>query len=331
MPTILSTASNLKLVRYPLTEKPLTNPDYKKTYEDIFNLQKTVKLLLTLLEVDIAAVANIGTLSDAAGTVITLPAKAHRLGSVKIRGNSYYIPLYEIPGVTVELSASSELPSRFPVAASIVDVLYTMLPAQSSVQYTIEGDLPPGLVLTSTSATTATLSGTPTEEGTYNFSVVAKTQDGAVDWISYTCTVTAPAVAYLYWKFTQTSKVPGGASTYAQIGELAYNGITATGGIATADSIYGAGYEASKAFNGIADSGWCSTSTPYPHWIIYQFATPKTFDNVDITAATGADRQYAPDGFEISASHDGSTWVSIYNHTVPQTVWAASETRNFVF
>lgn len=326
---MLSKAPLTVTTKYPITEKPLTGPDVIKTYDDIFNLQKTVKLLLWLLGEDISAVSEISDVVEIEGDTITLPAKAHRVCEVKLRGNSYYIPLYKIPNKTLELVATPAMLTSYNKGTAITPVVFTVDPTQPAVQYLVEGELPPGLVLTITDSVTATLSGTPTANGNYSFSVVAKTRSGSTVWESYNCEVKTPAL-YTYWKLVQKSRVGTGA-TYAQIGEIKYGGVVASGGTATADSSYAPGYTPDKAFNGVNDSGWCSNAAAYPHWITYQFSTPKTFTNVTLVAAASTDNQFAPDAFDILVSNDGTTWTLVYSNPGGQPGWGSVESRTFNF
>jgi hypothetical protein len=100
------------------------------------------------------------------------------------------------------------------------------------------------------------------------------------------------------------------------------------GGIANSSSVYAAGYEAAKAFDGNTTSTQWSSSSGLPQWLSYQFTSPRSAYEFKLTASMTLNE--APKAFTIQTTEDGVSWDDrwcIYN----QTGWTANETRFFRF
>ena len=99
-----------------------------------------------------------------------------------------------------------------------------------------------------------------------------------------------------------------------------------TGGTPSADSEYGAGWEAARACDDDTATAWNSTDTPMPHWWKYDFGgVGYVIEKLRIYP-----RYYAPEGgsyikdFILQGSNNNTDWTNIYtgqqaNNTNVQT------------
>lgn len=103
------------------------------------------------------------------------------------------------------------------------------------------------------------------------------------------------------WRLIFTSS---NGSIYIQLTEVAFldaaGNDLAVGGIASASSTYGAGYEAAKAFDKSAAADWCTAvREPPPHWLQYTHATPVEVAWVRITCSAKSE-WLPPNAYTIS-------------------------------
>lgn len=83
-----------------------------------------------------------------------------------------------------------------------------------------------------------------------------------------------------------------------------------TGGVATASSVFGSGYEASKAFDGDSVSRWASVSSGGPEWIRYDLPEAKAAMSLLLSLSTNPVN--APYDFVVQGSNDGGlTWAEV--------------------
>ena len=99
------------------------------------------------------------------------------------------------------------------------------------------------------------------------------------------------------------------------------------GGTPSADSEFGAGYEATKAFDDNLGTSWVTTSTACPHWIRYQFGSGKVIIQYSIYPRTGY-LDYSPKDFKLQGSNNGSSWTDIDSRT-GITDWVAGVRKYF--
>lgn len=78
----------------------------------------------------------------------------------------------------------------------------------------------------------------------------------------------------------------------------------------SADSIYGAGWEARNAFVQ-AGNGWSSDATAWPHWIAADLGAPAVVQRVRIWPRDYGGGARLKD-FEVQGSPDGVTWTTVY-------------------
>jgi hypothetical protein len=95
--------------------------------------------------------------------------------------------------------------------------------------------------------------------------------------------------------------------------EEGYTDDLLTGGTPSADSVWQAGYEASKACDDNNGTYWCSLNTVYPHWWKYDFGAgiTKTIAKITILGYWVANGLYIKD-FKLQGSNDDSDWTDIY-------------------
>src|SRR5262249_665952 len=131
------------------------------------------------------------------------------------------VVLLTLPGTAPnepEQSSVTVSPSTLPAPAPTVGVAYSRTITASGGTGTFttfqvsSGTLPPGLTLNSATATTVTLSGTPTADGTFNFTVEAIDSANAGGSQSYSLTVGNPTIAFA------PASLPGGTvgAAYSQ-------------------------------------------------------------------------------------------------------------------
>lgn len=110
-----------------------------------------------------------------------------------------------------------------------------------------------------------------------------------------------------------------------------YGSNTTTGGTATADSNFGAGYEADKAFDSNNATYWLSANSALPHNLEYQHASAKTIRKYTIIAppAAVADATMAPKTWTFEY-YNGSTWIVVDTQTLVAN-WTANESRSYTF
>ncbi len=87
-------------IRFPLTQKPLTHPDKKEEWQDIFNLQNSFRLLLQEMYEPSSGEGGMVpiTLLDSAVEILDgtyeLPPHPGRMAVIELRGEKYLFPLY---------------------------------------------------------------------------------------------------------------------------------------------------------------------------------------------------------------------------------------------
>lgn len=142
--------------------------------------------------------------------------------------------------------------------------------------------------------------------------------------------------AHLYWRFNFLAN--NGHLDYSALPEIEFRESewgpnAAAGGVATASSEYGAGYEAGKALDGDIDTFWSSGSADPAGWWQYEFPSPVDIIEVAVksfgTATGTADRlTYLPKDFEIQHSDDGVAWTTAWS-VAGETDWIPEEVRVF--
>ncbi len=191
--------------------------------------------------------------------------------------------------------------------------------------YSLEsGTLPSGL---SFNASTATLSGTTTAGGTGNFQIKSEDADGREAFASFRMVVAL--AAHRFWRVLCAA---ADDNAYCVVSEVEFNGVQATGGTATASSIYGGAWTAAGAFDGVknTDAGW-STATgagASGAWIAYEYASALHVNSVSIYAGSPGNQAHAPRDFSVQSSDDGVTWTTEWSVT-GATGWLAYEQRTF--
>ena len=101
-----------------------------------------------------------------------------------------------------------------------------------------------------------------------------------------------------------------------------------TGGTAVADSYYGVGYEANKAFDGITTTRWNNNAISVPGaYLEYQFAGAVDIVEYRIQASH-ENPNASPQAWNFEY-HNGASWVSAESRS-GATGWVASETRTYV-
>lgn len=121
-----------------------------------------------------------------------------------------------------------------------------------------------------------------------------------------------------YWRLGVASTQ---GNDYFQITEVAFldaDGVdVSVGGVASASSEYGAGYEASKAFDKNLGTDYCNTIGQFPAWLQYECPAPE--EVVAVRFRWAAQARWLPSSWEvvsIRSSPDGVNWDQQYNISV---------------
>jgi hypothetical protein len=138
----------------------------------------------------------------------------------------------------------------------------------------------------------------------------------------------SPHGAHAYWRIliddNDNPDVAGIEITEIQFRATAGGADQATGGVASASNVNGAGFEAPKAFDDNDTTYWRSTYTP--GYISYHFAAPVEVQEIAITASPNP--LNAPKNIFFQYSDDGSVWLNAWT-VENQTAWMAGEQRVF--
>lgn len=122
--------------------------------------------------------------------------------------------------------------------------------------------------------------------------------------------------AYSYYRLV-ISKAANGGNGYATVNEFGlytaedHSGTNlAAGATATADSQYGT-YGAANAIDGDASTFWESTGAAGDKWLQVQLGSAAVVRSVYISSTAYPNE--VPRDFQLQASNDGSTWVTIFS------------------
>lgn len=122
--------------------------------------------------------------------------------------------------------------------------------------------------------------------------------------------------AYSYYRLV-ISKAANGGNGYVTVNEFGlytaedHSGTNlVTGATATAISQYGA-YDAAKAIDGNASTFWESNNAAGDKWLQVQLGSAAVVRSVYISST--AYPSEVPRDFQLQASNDGSTWVTIFS------------------
>jgi hypothetical protein len=95
--------------------------------------------------------------------------------------------------------------------------------------------------------------------------------------------------------------------------------VAATGGTASASSIYSSIYNADKAFDNNYNTAWLTVNGGVPSWIQYQFASAVDVNALSLKATSSAiianPTQQAPKDFKLQSSNDGSNFTDVLTYT----------------
>lgn len=98
------------------------------------------------------------------------------------------------------------------------------------------------------------------------------------------------------------------------------------GGVASADSFFGVGFEADKAFDDNIATKWASANTPLPHWLRYDLAAPKLV--LKYTLQSHAVNPHQTPKSWTFEGWTGAAWDVL--HTVSlEPNWAGTELRTY--
>lgn len=133
--------------------------------------------------------------------------------------------------------------------------------------------------------------------------------------------------AHLYWRVTEATVSGGNAGSCVALDFRAVAGgpNVAVGGTPIASSVYVAGYEANKAFDGNAATFWSSASA-LPAWLGYQFAAPVSIVECAWTSRSDQADQN-PTNPIIEWSDDGVTWTRDWMNDIGG--WSVGQTKVF--
>lgn len=111
------------------------------------------------------------------------------------------------------------------------------------------------------------------------------------------------------WDYTYGA-IPAGWSLYESGG---YSADLLTGGTPSADSVAVAGFEADKACDNNAGTGWGSNNAGFPHWWEYDFGSGITYSITKLTLLASAQGgQAALKDFILQGSNDNIDWNTVY-------------------
>lgn len=120
--------------------------------------------------------------------------------------------------------------------------------------------------------------------------------------------------AHRYWRLSIAAVVSG---SYVAVTQLRFfasaspgSEVPATGGTASASAIYGAGYNADKAFDGDAATYWYAALGTPPAWLKYDFGSgnDKTVTGFTLRGGYAVNTSSAPKDFALQYSDDNATW-----------------------
>lgn len=137
--------------------------------------------------------------------------------------------------------------------------------------------------------------------------------------------------AHRYWRVYINALVSasdtGIAAVYLSTSSVVQ---AASGGTASADSVYDVSYAASKAFDADPQTIWATGSGTFPHWIKYDFGSGNDKDIVafGITARNDSfATTQSPKDFKLQYSDDDSSWTDAGITVTSETTWVAAQTR----
>ena len=231
--------------------------------------------------------------------------------------------------LTIELTVLplrifGSVPATFMVGAEIVPIQFAA--SGGEVPYTFgvsDGMLPSGLSLSGAGL----LTGEPDIVDEYSFTVRVQDARGATLAREFSTEVKGLRSAQ-HWRIQLIHTNTAGGDRYFQVGELYFNDATPSGGMASSSGNYSGSYGPEKAFNGLKDGGWCSSSGGAGQWLAYEFTSGTVVTSIKVVASTGSDVRYAPKDFRVQCSDDGSTWETV-GEFYGEPDWTASEERRF--
>lgn len=139
------------------------------------------------------------------------------------------------------------------------------------------------------------------------------------------------ALTFRHWRVLWLSTY---SNTYAAMAEAEFRQVLntpeqATGGVASASSVYGGGFDALNAFDNNPATAWNGAINDVTNaWLRYSFAAP--IMPVQLLLRAGPSAAYAthaPTQFQLQYSADGMAWNTKYN-SAPIT-WVSGEAKAF--
>lgn len=139
--------------------------------------------------------------------------------------------------------------------------------------------------------------------------------------------------AYRYWRIVVTAQPHANLATFAEVEfRTSVGGADVTGsGTASASSVYSSPtYTADKAFDNNSATYWCCSNTsPFPHWLQYDFGAGNAQEIVEyVLTGYAVNAQYIPTAWYLLASNDGVSWI-VVDSKANQT-WTAGQTKTFL-